>query len=178
MLALSRVTINFRESYKNVKHEYDCLLKKARSEEYGNKIKNSDNKSKCMWQICNEITGRSNKTVDFGIKGNPGDTANEYNEYLLSIVPKLLNELRTLPCNLNNINSNNKSMFLRPMSTVEICEFSKKIKNKQSSGLDDVPSSIVKISIPIIKDVLCYMINNSFKQGIFPDRTGPEASKN
>lgn len=33
-----------------------------------------------------------------------------------------------------------------------------------------MPTSIIKSAIPVIKDVLCHMINNSFKHGIFPEQ--------
>lgn len=53
---------------------------------------------------------------------------------------------------------------------MEVCEISKQIKNKHSSGIDEIPTSIVKVSIPTIAKVLCHLINNSFKYGIFPDQ--------
>lgn len=169
LLSLSRVNNDFKESYNKTKKEYDQILKAVRSEEYEHKLRLSDNKNKCMWRICREITGQNNNFPETAIKGDPEDIPNEYNNYLLSIVPDILKQLNTIPFNCS-IRENDQSMFLRKMSTQELCELSAKIKNKHSSGIDDLPTSIIKPAIPVVKDVLCHIINNSFKHGIFPEQ--------
>lgn len=168
LVTLSKCDIRYKETYNNVKKEYDNILKKIRAKTYENRIKNSDNKTKCMWTICNEITGRSNNNFDIGIKGNAEEIPDKYNEYLLSVIPELLENLEKHPFS-SNIIENNQSMYLTPVTAPEICELAKRLKNKHSSGIDEIPSSIVKLSVNEISSVLCYVINNSFKYGIFPD---------
>lgn len=168
-LTLSRNNNIYKEQYKKIKKEYDHLLQTIRSEAYEQKIKTSENKNKCMWNICTEITGQKNKNPDIGIRGDPEKIPDQFNEYLLSIIPELLKELKTIPFS-HNIKQNDQSMFLKPLSSSQVCEFGKKIKNKHSSGVDDIPTSIVKFAIPLIKNVLCYIINNAFKYGIFPNQ--------
>lgn len=171
-LTLSRHDNRHKESYKKVKIEYDNLLKAARSEIYEKQLNLADNKTKCMWNICKDITGQTDKNSDIGIKGNAREIPGQYNTYLLSIIPELLKEIeRIKPLQFSStIKENDQSLFLRPISLSELCDIAKKIKNKHSSGVDNIPTSIVKTAIPIIKDVLCYIINNSFKQGIFPEQ--------
>ena len=129
----------------------------------------SDNKTKCMWSICNEILGKNISRDDSKISGEPTKIANQFNEYLLNIVPELLENLekKHFFC---NISVNSQSMFLRPVTTHEICNLAGQIKNKHSSGIDEIPTSLVKITIPYISNVLCFLINNSFKNGIFPNQ--------
>ena len=53
----------------------------------------------------------------------------------------------------------------------------KNIKNKNSCGIDEIPTSIIKLSIPFVGDILCYLINNSFKNDVFPDQLKVAAIK-
>lgn len=167
LLMLSRVDENFKDQYKKFKKEYDKLLKTSRSEEYERKLRSSDNKSKCMWSICREIVGKNTKTNDIPIEGDPKDISDKYNQHLVSVVPELLKHLNNSK-NAVNIILNNRLMVLEPVTVEKLCLISKKIKNKYSSGIDEIPAIIVKIVVPIISDILCYLINNSFYYGIFP----------
>ena len=169
LLTLCKHNEQYKAQYKDTKKVYDNLLRAERSEMYDARIKSSDNKTKCMWTICNEILGKENKNNDIGVKGDPSEISNQYNTYLLSIIPELLSKLESRPFNCN-IKANQESMYLKPITPAELCEFANQIKNKQSSGIDEIPTCIIKIAVPQIKEVLCYLINNSFKQGMFPDQ--------
>ena len=171
LLVLSRHMHTFQNTYNETKKEYDKLLLKSRGKYYENKIYNSDNKMKSMWAICNELTGKTNNCSDheIRIKGNSEEIADNYNAYLLEIIPNLLKNLQDSHVNSSNV-QNNKSMYLRPTTPNEICAFGKNIKNKNSSGIDEIPTSIVKVSIGTCKNILSYLINNSFRYGIFPDK--------
>lgn len=63
LLVMSQHDHYYKEIYKTVKRQYDSLLKAARIEMYENKIEQSENKSKCVWGICNEITGKHSAGV-------------------------------------------------------------------------------------------------------------------
>ena len=121
-----------------------------------------------MWAICNEIKGNENKEFGIQIEGDPDYAANKYNDHLLATVPKLLKYLIHVLFDWK-VNANIKSIFLTPKTPDEISEIAKQLKNKHSSGYDEILTSIVKIAIPHIQNVLCSIINNSFKYGIFPD---------
>lgn len=156
--------------------------------------------NKCLFLSCDSTTGDYTLTVDYlfttkhgvfrlefisiklvsffflvwvvneiGLEGDPDEISNNFNNFLLFIIPNLLSSLENLPHDCQ-IEINNQSMFLKPVSLTELCNISKQIKNKHSSGIDEVPTSIVKVSIPEIPEVLCHLINNSFKYGIFPDQ--------
>lgn len=60
-------------------------------------------------------------------------------------------------------------MFLKPVRPNEMVEIASKLKNKHSSGIDELPTSIVKMATPVLKHILSYIINNSFSFGVFPD---------
>lgn len=168
LLTLSRQHQHYKDQYKEKKKEYDKLLKESRTKQYANRVNSTDNKMKCMWSICNEIIGKTNQSSDIEIEGEPEVIANNFNEYLISVIPDLMKNVSSIPFNCNIVN-NDKSIFLKPVTTSEICEIAMKIKNKHSSGFDEIPTSIVKISISVCKNIICYIMNNSFKYGIFPE---------
>jgi hypothetical protein len=57
---------------------------------------------------------------------------------------------------------------LTPVSTKEISEIIKSLKLKNSHGYDEIPISILKISLPFIISPLTYICNKSLSTGIFP----------
>nr|CAH7719666.1 unnamed protein product [Callosobruchus chinensis] len=68
-------------------------------------------------------------------------------------------------------NSVRNSVFLHPYSDVELYSLLfNKIKNKYSSGYDEVPIFLIRAVLHIIIDPLVYLVNLSFVTGIFPER--------
>ena len=169
LLVLSRYSENFKDQYKRAKQGYDNALKNARSEFYANKVLTSDNKTKTMWSICNELRGRTSIALECQIKGNSTDVAESYNKFLIDIVANLTKNIKNLPFTYN-ITENNCSLFLKPFCSQELILISQKLKNKLSSGEDEIPTNIVKLSMTKISNILCYILNNSLKFGIFPQQ--------
>lgn len=159
----------YKEMYNATKKEYNNLLLRAKQKMFENRIINSDNKSKCMWSIHNEITGKPEKNENFPVHTDAVKIVNEYNKHLLNIVPELLKTIKNIPfdCQIEN---NTQSMYLKKITPNKISDLANNLKNKYSSGEDDIPTSIIKFCINEIKEVLCYIINNSFKYGIFPEQ--------
>ena len=57
---------------------------------------------------------------------------------------------------------------LTPVSTKEISKIIKSLKWKNSHGYDEIPTKILKISLPFIISPLTYICNKSLSNGIFP----------
>lgn len=167
LLMLKRKNNNYNEIYSSTKKAYDELLVKSRTESYANRIHNSDNKNKCMWSIYKEITSSSN-VQDNVIAGRPDEVSNKYNEYLLKSIPDIIRNLPNIEWT-HKIQRNHEYMALHPVSQQELLEVIQKIKNKHSSGDDEIPTSLIRQIIPAITEVLCFVINNSLKEGIFPE---------
>lgn len=166
LLPLSKHYHYYKELYKKYKKQYDILLKQCRAMSYQGRVEKSDNKVKCMWSICKEIIGNNKDASPNNLNQNGQQMVETFNEHLLSIVPNLL---QNLPSGYSiNTEINNKSMFLRPITPQELIDINAKIKNKHSSGNHEIPTSLIKLSTGACQDVLCYLINSSFKSGIFP----------
>jgi hypothetical protein len=69
-----------------------------------------------------------------------------------------------------NIKGCNKSLFLSPITENEIVKLAKSLKNKFTSGYDDVPDAIVKQCIEVLKKPLTDIFNESLESGIFPEQ--------
>ena len=65
-------------------------------------------------------------------------------------------------------NPSNRSFFLGPVAPSYVLSYAHKIKNKISSGHDDISSKLMKITINIIIEPLTHIINQSLKTGIVP----------
>lgn len=167
LLVMSQHDKNYKEAYKFRKKQYDDLLRKAQSQLYESKIEHSDNKSKCVWGICKQITGTSIKNRDCHIKGEEKMVADNYNRFLLNAVPELLKNIDDIPL-YGNIEENNKSMFVTPVTSAEVVGIINKLKSKYSCGCDEIPTSVIKICASEVSITLSYIIDNSFTYGIFP----------
>lgn len=101
--------------------------------------------------------------------GNPAAAAHNYNNFLLKTSKNIKAQGLNHEIDTQNITLNDKSMFLYPTNSIEILTVAKKLKNKESCGDDEISTNIIKYTIDLILDVLTYIINNSFKFGVFPD---------
>jgi hypothetical protein len=59
---------------------------------------------------------------------------------------------------------------MTPITSNKIKDIIKSSKWKNSKGYDDIPQSILKISMPFILSPLVYICNKSLSLGIFPTR--------
>ena len=60
-------------------------------------------------------------------------------------------------------------MFLTPVTEVEIKWHIGKLKIKSSAGNDGISNSLLKLAIDSLLAPLAYLVNLSFKQGVFPN---------
>ncbi|KAJ8927088.1 hypothetical protein NQ314_020483 [Rhamnusium bicolor] len=67
--------------------EYNRLLIQAR---YQNRLSNSDNKSKCTWDIVNEIRGKNKSPNNIPIEGDPTVIAKTFNNFITNTAPDLV----------------------------------------------------------------------------------------
>ena len=63
-----------------------------------------------------------------------------------------------------------KSIFLDPVSKVDIANIVSNLKNKTSQGHDGISTKLVKQTIGPILDVITHIINISLLEGIVPDQ--------
>lgn len=164
--------------YRERKNKYKRNIKIAKKCYYSNKINKSQNKQKETWNIINKRLGKDkNKTKEIylNINGNKisdnKDVANSFAEHFSTVAVDAINRNfsynLSLPCTVSNCNQN--SMFVTLVTENEILDVVKELKNKNSSGCDELTDRVLKSIINNITEPLVYLINRSLTLGIFPD---------
>nr|CAI5826188.1 unnamed protein product [Callosobruchus analis] len=98
----------YKQAYNDVRNVYNKMLVDSRKEHFRNRIVNSDNKTKCVWNIIREIKGHPNDT-NVLIPGNSESIANAYNHYILNTTNHLMSKIPYVPS--MNINLGNDVEF-------------------------------------------------------------------
>lgn len=163
--------------YDRAKQEHTKLIKDTKRQYYQSKIEKSDNLNKTAWVILDEVTGKDrevNKNINLKlndvVEDDPIKIACSFNAFFqkapLEVVKQISKkEKRELRSQVNLYNS----LFLRPFTTEEIMSILfQKIKNKKSSGPDEIPSFLVKATLLEIAEQISFLVNLSFTSGEFP----------
>lgn len=166
LLVVSRIDSSYRNAYKNLKIKYDRAICEVRKAYYGDKISESNNKSKTTWNIIRHVSGKSREN-GFQIVGDVSEFVEKFNEHFVTTAPNLVSKLPR-SCS-RELERREKSFFMFEVQKSEIYHAVKQLKNKRSCGHDQVPMSVIKHCLEFIMDPLCHIMNLSFQSGIFPD---------
>lgn len=156
---ISRVRPDALNAYKSLKLKYDRALMEAKQKFFGNKIITSNNKSKTVWQIINKLTGKQKEAVY--PKENGDELADNFNKHFVNT--KDLNKPH-----INFPRKCQKSFYMFEVTAKELSKVIKTLKSGTATGYDEIPMSVIKSSMQNIAKPLCFLINKSFVDGIFP----------
>ena len=170
--------INFKTFEKIVNNEITA----AKSLYYFNTFTAQKNDMKKTWSTINETLNRSkNKSdlpneflVDNRTITDPKEIANSFNVFFSTIGTNLSS-------NVNNHNTNLKfndylnhptdhRFKFQQVSTKEVVSIINKLKNKTSSGKDEISNKLLKSIKDVISEPLTVIINQSLLTGIFPEK--------
>jgi uncharacterized membrane protein YfhO len=108
------------------------------------RMRTSENKSKAMWDLIKEEIGNQEKikkNIEINTGGaniqDPKAIANIFNEYYTSIAQKILSgnsSSKNKEANVNAVKYNSNSMFLTPMTEMEVVGIIKGLGNTKISG--------------------------------------------
>ena len=68
------------------------------------------------------------------------------------------------------IKKNTNSIFLLPITEIEVEKVARSLKNKLTAGTDEIPEYVVKQCIEQLKVPLANIYNASLESGTFPDK--------
>lgn len=153
--------------YNKIKKQFDETLKELKKTQFKEKIINSENKSKTVWSIISDLTGRSIsfKKDNFNICDDPTDLANKINQHFLERVSYTNRNDFSIG---DNIINNRNSFFIFPVDGDEVIRAVQGMKSKCSSGDDGIPVLLLKKSIHLIAKPLAHLIYRAFTEGVFP----------
>ncbi|KAL3278358.1 hypothetical protein HHI36_013688 [Cryptolaemus montrouzieri] len=87
-----------------------------------------------MWSICSEIRETATESDNCALQGDSFDVGNEYNTFLIELIPELLKSLDDLHFSYDGVN-NRKSMFNAPITANEDDQTNFLLHNLQPNSL-------------------------------------------
>ena len=103
---------------------------------------------------------------------DPVNIANNFNDYFLTVADKIIKQIPRNPGSpLKYLNfSKNSSFFISPKTPDEVSKIIHSLKKGKTIGPNNIPVRLLKILDPHISLQLSLTINESFRDGIFPDK--------
>lgn len=158
---------------------FNKFKREAKMRYYKNKIELNKNNIKNTWKTIKEVIGKNNDkssvpkqmTIDGKIVTHAKEIANGFNTFFSNIG-------KTTGENVPHTNTNYleylkqskvNSMFVEPVTQLEILKIVNKIKPKTSYGHDEISTKLIKDVIFNIIVPLTHIINRSIHSGICPD---------
>ena len=163
------------EKYKKLKNSLQSSLKNKEIEYYSNQLDISKNDSSKSWKILKNIIGkescRSSISQAFCIDSitvtDSTAIANGFNNFFVSIGPKLASDITCSINPMSYVNNIEHSIVITDISCTEVKQVISALKNS-SAGWDEVPTFVAKKCEDGFIKPLTYLINSSFMEGIFP----------
>jgi hypothetical protein len=143
-----------------------------------NRIKNSRNINKTIWSIVKEKTNKNSKRSVKNLSLNINNTlvqephlvADAFNEYFVSVGE---HDAAGEPFAAPSVPVSSfiqNSFYLKPVDIKEVIQIIKKLKNKMSFGFDEIPPMLIKKCSQELALPLTLLINQSFNEGVVPDK--------
>ena len=170
------------EKYKKYRNLLTKLLKSSKMKYFQQRLIKCQGNIKTTWGTINYALNKVPKTnnVDcIEIKENndkilvndKNKISNMMNKYFISIGndKKSTNQNdHTLSQIINRINNNN-SIYLKPITSIELKKHICSLKSKNTCGVDEISTKVVKEIAPLIENPLLHIFNLCLTTGIFPD---------
>ena len=172
-----------KEEFKKYKNVLAQLIRKAKARHFEKSFVEARGDQKHTWRLINSLLGRSQKSSfpnemlrgDGTFSSDEQEIVNLLNAHFVSIGEKTANASHISPNNNNNDlfkdhmpPPSDKSMFLSPVTEIELKHIISKMKNGSSEALDGSSTNLVKEIFPVISPVLCHIINLIFETGVYP----------
>ena len=160
-------TINkpFHEYFSRYRTTYRNVIRAAKECFHKVRLNTATNKSKESWTIINELRGKTGQaTPQFKLDPNVA------NNYYCTIGTKLTGKIGPHNDPLDYLRDTvvPGSFCLFPTGIIELKDFISDIKNKKSSGINNLSVRMTKNIPDSTLNILVHLINQSFESGIFP----------
>ena len=132
--------------------------------------------AKQVYKFMNELKGVTSKNTNVPLLSKNCKRvedhlaiANELNNFFVNLGPNLKDTIPKVVFVRPQVNSS-QSMWLYQTNCNEIIEVINDLKEKSSSGIDDISTILIKEIKSLTCKHLVYLINTSFKVGKFPSK--------
>jgi hypothetical protein len=167
------------DSYRKIRNETNKLIKDKKKAFLKQGFDTHKNNIKKTWQHLRHIIPSKGKDTKISIINSDNgplteakDKANELNNFFANIGPKLANKIpENKFCNYDIIEGNqseNEHFELITVTNDYVLNQLTKLSNNKATGLDNIPSRLLKVAAPIITPIVTFLINHSFATCTFP----------
>ena len=145
------------------------ILKYTEKKYYENKIKNNNIKN--TWRTLNKVIGNNKKSgTIIDNKLTDLQNANMFNSYFSNIGVELNKNIPYSNQNIyENITSNKSSIFIKPVSSIEIENIVYNCDSKYSTDSHDFNFFLIRNIILSISNILSILFNKCIENGVYPD---------
>jgi len=174
-------SVEAKNKYVIYRNRLQKLLNKAEKDFYRKRLAECHGDQKGSWKVINAILNKGNRITNACNEFKSGDEvitdgkaiSNKFNNYFVNIGKTLAEKIqpsKTTFLEYMNNPTNANSCGFELTTKYEIIKITKGLKNCDSSGFDEIPTSIVKSTIDFIAEPLAAIINSSISSGNFPDK--------
>ena len=163
--------------YTTYRNKLKSIIRKSKNKYLHDKCTEYKQDSRKLWQLINRILKKENnkhhviegiRTTDT-IMYDPESITNTFCDFFSTIGEKYASQLSPMTTYLNQMNNNNKTLYLSPCNDIEIYYLIKNLPHKTSSGHDNISNVLLKKLSTSIIHPLCILFNRSMEEGKFPE---------
>ena len=164
--------------YRKFRNRVTTGIKTSKIHYFHNYFSTNSQDMKKLWQgLKSIIFNNSTTTAIRGVQDTNGkmainsiEIANTLNKSFVNVAERLSKNIpRTPKLPLDYLNGRNtNSMFLFPVTHIEVEDLISNLDSSKSCGPNSVPIYTLKVIGPYISNALATLINQSFSKGIFP----------
>lgn len=142
---------------------------------YIKRMKNSENKVRTMWNIINEKNGKKKQKINKNMTLKVDNIKINCPQKITEILNNYFATVGQNNCNTDIhtgqpvINSPINSLYLDTVTEKEVLKIIQQLKRKNSYGVDEIPPLLLKHCAEQLVKPLTFLINQSFRDGEFPN---------
>ena len=166
------------DQFKRARNQANNAIKLAKKRYVSDNLKANKGNSRKTWKVINELTSRnSGKSAnileikaDNRIVSSPMDIAEAINEHFSNVAQVLAQDIPVVDVNPESYLEPTDSLFSLQIPSVNtVFSFLSKIDEKKATGLDRIPSNLLKMAASIVAPSLTSIFSKSILTGIYPN---------
>ena len=174
-IAISSQDDNIMNEYKEAKKILHSTLRNSVISYFGDQLEVNKGDLSKTWKVLKDILGLGNNAtrqkmnflIEDTLVTDSLDIANGFNNFFVSIGPKLAKDLTSNTDPLSYVNFNINSIVTTDISGNQIREVINSLNNS-SPGHDELPPFVAKTCMEGYIEPITHLVNESLKSGIFP----------
>ena len=165
------------EQFKRARNQANNAIKQAKKRYFSDNLKTSKGNPRKTWNLINELTSRNTSKssnileiqVDNRTISTPGDMAEAFNDHFTNIGQVLAQEVPAAEVNPEfYLSHTDKAFCLKTPSLDVVINLLRNIDEKKATGLDMIPSKLLKMAASIVAPSLTAIFTKSIITGVYP----------